>query len=101
MTLPPRVLFDSYGPRSAITLLAFRRWALLVVLLQLSRQSNGTLWCHESGAEDEASQAAAGSLHIHRPVGSLLKGAALIPARADCVDKSDFARHTNAVPVHS
>lgn len=43
----------------------------------------------------------AGLLHIYQPISPVLKGAALIPARADCVDKSDFALHTDAVPVHS
>lgn len=56
-----------------------------------------------NGRSDQpASQPAlpAGLLHIYQPIGPVLKGAALIPARADCVDNSDFALHTNAVPVH-
>lgn len=37
-------------------------------------------------------------LHIYH---TCLKGAVLIPARADCIDESDFALYTNAGPVCS
>lgn len=105
VTLPPRVLFDSYGPRCAVTLFAFSRWVWLVVCYNFPVNQMGCIGAssleQKMGAARPLLALPAGLRHIYQPVGPVLKGAALIPARADCADKSDFARHTNAVPVHS